>query len=263
MPIARPSEAYPNLSWSGWGDPDEAVTLPDALLRLLADGLGVSGSGRAAGALSEIMLAPSRLPERVLDRLSAIIGAEHADAGHEARVRHMRGKSTPDLLRLRRGDARGAPDVVLRPATHDEVLRLLSICSEQRIAVVPFGGGTSVVGGLDPDRGAFAGVAALDLRRMDALLELDEVSRLAVLQPGLRGPQVEALLAQHGYTIGHYPQSFEYATVGGAAAARSSGQSSAGYGRFDELVMALKLATPAGSLSLGRAPRSAGRTCAS
>jgi alkyldihydroxyacetonephosphate synthase len=257
MPIARPTEPYPELSWSGWGAPEEAITLPDEVLRLLADGLGVKSSGPEAGALSELALASPRVPERVLERLSAVIGTEHADTLHEARVRHMRGKSTPDLLRLRRGDADGAPDVVLRPAAHDEILELLAICSEQQIAVVPFGGGTSVVGGLEPDVGTFAGVAALDLRRMDALLELDEVSRLAVLQPGLRGPQAEELLARHGYTIGHFPQSFEYATVGGAAAARSSGQSSAGYGRFDELVMGLKLATPAGSLSLGRAPKSA------
>ena len=124
-----------------------------------------------------------------------------------------------------------------------------------RVAVVPFGGGTSVVGGLDARRGAGSpGVVALDLRRLNALLELDEESRLAVLEPGLRGREAEALLAEHGYTIGHFPQSFEYATLGGFAAARSSGQASAGYGRFDELVLGLRVATPAGTLELGRAP---------
>ena len=92
---------------------------------------------------------------------------------------------------------------------------------------------------------------------MNALVELDEVSRVAVLEPGLRGPDAEALLAEHGYTIGHFPQSFLYATVGGFAAARSSGQSSAGYGRFDELVLGVRMATPVGTLELGRAPRSA------
>ncbi|HZU60436.1 MAG TPA: FAD-binding oxidoreductase, partial [Solirubrobacteraceae bacterium] len=96
-----------------------------------------------------------------------------------------------------------------------------------------------------------------DLRRMDALVDLDEVSRLAQLEPGLRGPAAEELLGQRGYTIGHFPQSFEYASLGGFAAARSSGQASSGYGRFDEMVMALRVATPAGSLCLGRAPKSA------
>jgi alkyldihydroxyacetonephosphate synthase len=92
---------------------------------------------------------------------------------------------------------------------------------------------------------------------MQALVELDEVSRLAVLEPGLRGPEAEQLLGERGYTIGHFPQSFEYATLGGFAAARSSGQASAGYGRFDELVLAMQVATPAGPMTLGRAPRSA------
>ncbi len=105
---------------------------------------------------------------------------------------------------------------------------------------------------------------ALDLRRLDALVALDEESRLAVLEPGLRGPEAEALLGDRGYTLGHFPQSLEYATLGGFAAARSSGQGSAGYGRFDERVLALRVATPAGTLELGRAPKSAaGPTCAS
>src|SRR5438309_33540 len=118
-------------------------------------------------------------------------------------------------------------------------------------------GDTSVVGGLEPLSAGYAGVIALDLRRMNALLELDEESRLAVVEPGLRGPEAEALLAERGYTLGHFPQSFEYATLGGFAATRSSGQASAGYGRFDEIVMGLRLAAPAGALTLGRAPRSA------
>src|SRR5438105_1938028 len=143
------------------------------------------------------------------------------------------------------------------PGSHDEVLALLGLCSKRRIAVVPFGGGTSVVGGLEPEAADFEGVIALDLQRMNALVDLDEQSRTARLQPGLRGPQAEALLGERGYTIGHFPQSFEYATLGGFAAARSSGQASAGYGRFDELVLALEVATPAGTLSLGRAPKAA------
>jgi alkyldihydroxyacetonephosphate synthase len=257
MPIARPAEPYPELSWSGWGAPSEAVSLPEGMLKLLEDGLGVKRPGPRVADLNAIELAPARLGDGVISRLRAVVGTEYAATGQAARIRHLRGKSTPDLLRLRLGDGSGAPDVVLLPATHEEVLELLTICSEQRVAVIPFGGGTSVVGGLEPDADGFAGVAALDLRRMDALVELDEVSRLAVLEPGLRLPQAESLLGERGYTLGHFPQSFEYATVGGSAAARSSGQSSAGYGRFDELVMGLRLASPAGTLSLGRAPRSA------
>ena len=257
MAIARPSRPYPDLYWSGWGDPALAVTLPDSMLKLLADGLGVHAPGRAAGALTDYTLPPSRLPDAAMARLSEVVGSDHADASAKARIRHMRGKSTPDLLRLRSHDTTGAPDLVVRPGTHEQVLELLAVCSAERIAVIPFGGGTSVVGGLEADSDGYAGAVALDLRRMNALLELDETSRLAVFEPGLRGPEAEELIGARGFTIGHFPQSFEYATLGGAAAARSSGQSSAGYGRFDENVMGLRVATPAGTLSLGRAPKSA------
>ena len=100
-------------------------------------------------------------------------------------------------------------------------------------------------------------MVSLDLVRMKRLLAVDPVSMTATLEPGLRGPEAEALLAEHGLTLGHFPQSFEYATIGGFAATRSSGQSSAGYGRFDALVVGLAVATPVGPLELGRAPASA------
>ena len=130
--------------------------------------------------------------------------------------------------------------------------------------MVPFGGGTSVTGGLVARREGFAGVLSLDLVRMKRLLAVDPVSMTATLEPGLRGPEAEALLAEHGLTLGHFPQSFEYATIGGFAATRSSGQSSAGYGRFDALVVGLEVATPRGRIDLGtRRPAPPGPTCAS
>jgi alkyldihydroxyacetonephosphate synthase len=257
MAIDRPSGSRGEMSWSGWGDPALAVPLPEALQSLLRGALGIDRTGPPAPALKDLTLVPARLPEAVVSELAGIVGPAHARGDHEARARHARGKSTIDLLELRGGGPISAPDLVVEPAGHDEVQALLEYCSARRVAVVPFGGGTSVVGGLRPDAAGFAGVVALDLRRLDALVALDEESRLAVLQPGLRGPEAEALVAARGYTLGHFPQSWEYATLGGFAAARSSGQSSAGYGRFDERVLALRLATPAGSLHLGRAPRSA------
>jgi alkyldihydroxyacetonephosphate synthase len=257
MVVARPSEAYPDQSWSGWGDAEQVPVLSDAALALIRDGLGVAGSPVAPRALSEIALAPVRVPDAAVSALGEVVGAEHVLSDPESRIRHTRGKSTPDLLRLHAGEADDAPDLVVLPGSHDEVLAALQVCSEGRIAVVPFGGGTSVVGGLTPDRSSLGGVVALDLRRLNALLALDEVSRVAVLEPGLRGPEAEALLSERGYTIGHFPQSFDYATVGGFAATRSSGQASAGYGRFDDLVVELRVATPAGTLELGRAPKSA------
>ncbi|MGZ4196420.1 MAG: FAD-binding oxidoreductase [Solirubrobacteraceae bacterium] len=257
MPLARPTDPYPDPSWSGWGDPLHVPVLSESMRGLLAQGLGVREASRTAASLTEVTLAASRLDPAAVAELAAVVGDEHALADDETRVRHTRGKSLTDLLRLRAGEAADAPDLVLLPGSHDEVLACLRVCSQRRIAVVPFGGGTSVVGGLEPAAGALAGVVALDLRRMNALVELDELSRLAVLEPGLRAPQAEALLNERGFTIGHFPQSFEYLTLGGAAATRSSGQASAGYGRFDDLVLALRVAAPAGTLELGRAPKSA------
>jgi alkyldihydroxyacetonephosphate synthase len=158
---------------------------------------------------------------------------------------------------MRTGDGSDAPDVVVRPAGHDEVVALVGWCSEHLVALVPFGGGTSVVGGLAVARDGYAGVVSLDLRRLDRLVSVDAESRTAVLQAGLLGPEAEALLAEHGLTLGHFPQSFLYASVGGFAATRSSGQASSGYGRFDALVMGLTVATPIGTLELGSAPANA------
>ncbi|MDO0924414.1 FAD-binding oxidoreductase [Streptomyces sp. TG1A-8] len=244
-----------DMLWNGWGDPAKAAPLPDTATALLRDLLGVTP--RPAGALALPDLRPpatTAAPAALRALADAVGGAEHVRTDAESRIRHTRGKSTPDLLRIRAGDTGDVPQAVVLPASHEDVLAVLRACAAHGLAVVPFGGGTSVVGGLAPQRRDFV---ALDLRRMNALLDLDPVSRTAVLQPGLRAPEAEALLAARGFTLGHFPQSFEWATVGGFAAARSSGQASAGYGRFDEMVLGLTLATPEGTLETGRAPRSA------
>ncbi|GGW14133.1 alkyldihydroxyacetonephosphate synthase [Streptomyces capoamus] len=243
-----------DMLWNGWGDPAKAAPLPETVTGLLRDLLGVEPRSTPALGLADIRPPAPTASRAALRALAAAVGDEHVRTDGESRVRHTRGKSTPDLLRIRAGDVSDVPQAVVLPATHDEVLAVLRACAAHGLAVVPFGGGTSVVGGLAPQRSLFV---ALDLRRMNGLLDLDPVSRTAVLQPGLRAPEAEALLAGHGFTLGHFPQSFEWATIGGFAAARSSGQASAGYGRFDEMVLGLTLATPEGTIDTGRAPRSA------
>jgi alkyldihydroxyacetonephosphate synthase len=241
---------------TGWGDPDGAVALDPELRSLLRSALGIARSTPAL-APQELRPPPSRLAAAARDRLRSVTGQEHLRQDALARLGHTRGKSTVDLLRIRTGDASDAPDAVIEPGSHEQVLELLRVCEEHRLVVVPYGGGTSVVGGLAPVRGDLEGVVALDLGRLDRLLELDEISRTATLEAGLRGPAAERLLARRGYTLAHRPQSFEFASVGGFAATRSSGQASAGYGRFDERVVGLRIATPRGTLELGRAPKSA------
>jgi alkyldihydroxyacetonephosphate synthase len=257
MTIVRPRAPHPEPSWWGWGDPAQVPVLPEAMVELLKTGLGVTGHGKPVPDIEAIALPPRRLTSDALTALAKVVGATHIHGDPESRIRHAVGKSLTDLLAIRARRLDSAPDAIVEPRTHDEVLALLAVCTEHRIAVVPFGGGTSVVAGVEPDATRFAGLVALDMSRMNGLLELDEESRVASFEPGLRGPEAEALLGERGYTIGHFPQSFEYATLGGFAAARSSGQASAGYGRFDDAVVRLRVATPAGTLELGRAPKSA------
>ena len=245
------------MRWFGWGDDDAATPLSPDVLALLKAGLGVQPRDARPVALDDVRVPASVLPAAARAALVSDVGREHLLDDDRSRVLHTRGKSTPDLLRLRSGEASDAPDAVVLPADEDEVLAVLRTCVTHRVAVVPYGGGTSVVGGLVAQRDGLAGVIALDLSRLDRLVAVDEVSLTATLEPGLRTPQAEALLAEHGLQLGHQPQSYEYATIGGYAATRSSGQASAGYGRFDELVVGLRLATPVGSWELGRAPSTA------
>ncbi|WP_219471039.1 FAD-binding oxidoreductase [Nonomuraea rhizosphaerae] len=245
------------MLWSGWGDPAKARDLPPKVHELLRDLLGVRDPAAPAASLESVRLAPVALSPAHLEALAGVVGRERVLTSHEARIQHTRGKSTPDLLRMRAGDGSDAPDAVVLPGSHDEVVTLLGLCASERIAVVPFGGGTSVVGGLAADRSGFTGVVALDLSRFDRLVAVDAESMVVTIGPGLRAPDAERLLGEHGLTLGHFPQSYEFATLGGFAAARSSGQASAGYGRFDDMVVGLTVATPTGTLDLGRAPKSA------
>lgn len=236
-----------------WGDPASAVELPESARGLVDLAFGLQDRPATTGATPP----PPVLDDGLLDRPRAIVGREHVLVDDATRTLRTRGKSTPDLLRARAGDLSDAPDAVVRPDGHAEVEAVLAWAHEHRVAVVPFGGGTCVTGGLAARRDGFAGLVSLDLVRMKRLIAVDDVSMTATLQPGLRGPEAEALLAAHGLTLGHYPQSFEHASIGGVAATRSSGQSSAGYGRFDAMVVGLTAATPTGSLDLGSAPANA------
>ena len=246
----------PEMRWDGWGDPERATDLPRAVRALLPLMLGRVRRSDPAPAIGAVEVAASRLAGEDIDALGAVVGPDRVLTDAETRIRRSGGKSTPDLLH-RRAARQEAPDAVVRPADHDQVRETLRTAAERDLAVVPFGGGTSVVGGVDPVAGAHRAVIALDLALLSGLIRLDEVSGEAVLRAGTRAPEAERLLAAHGFELGHYPQSFRYATIGGFAAARSSGQNSAGHGRFDAMVTGIRMATPTGDLDLGRAPGSA------
>ena len=243
------------MRWYGWGDEEHAAEMPphvDAALRseLRLDG----GPPRPPVALADVQLPASALGAEARAALEAV--AEVRKDRH-SRVRHAAGRSYPDLVRLRAGDASSAPDAVVAPRGADGVADVLRVCAEHGVAVVPFGGGTSVVGGVEPLRGSFGAVIALDLRSLDAVTGIDERSLTIGVEPGILLPELERRLEEHGLTLGHFPQSFEYATAGGVVATRSAGQASTGYGRIDELVVGVRLTAPAGELDLAPIPASA------
>jgi alkyldihydroxyacetonephosphate synthase len=230
-----------------------------ALVRALAARFGVSLTRPAAAVPVEaVVLPPSRLGDAARSALEVALGKEQVLLDRAERAYHAAGKSLADLLRIRSGNLERAPDAVVYPASAAEVARVLAAAREHDLAVVPFGGGTSVVGGVEPilPPGKRA-VIALDTTRLDKLLELDDRSLTATFQAGIDGPSLEAELGDRGYTLGHFPQSFEHSTLGGWIAARSSGQQSDGYGGIDTLLVSVKVVTPSGELTTLTVPRHA------
>jgi alkyldihydroxyacetonephosphate synthase len=249
------SSAAPHrdTKWWGWGAADHETELDAEALGLLRERLGGLTPWPRPASIEAIEIPVAQpLPEGIADS----VGAGNVLAGHEDRVRHATGSGYVDLAQRRSGKLDDAPDAIVMPGSAAEVEAVLECCTREGVAVVPFGGGTSVVGGVAPIRGEHSRLISLDLARLRDVA-LDRTSLTATLGAGLRGPEAEGALRDLGVTLGHFPQSFEYATVGGFAATRSAGQASSGFGRFDELVTSLSMCTPAGRLSTLETPHTA------
>ncbi len=231
--------------WNGWGDDTVTYPLPDGAVRFLLEHLGPASPPRDAE-LDTVLASvpPSRLPPHPLISTDPF-----------QRLRHARGQSLPDWIALRSGRLEAFPDGVACPETAAEVRDVLRYAAEVGACVIPYGGGTSVVGHINPLPGV--PTVTVDMGRMNRLLRFDERSHLATFEAGVCGPDLEAALRAQGYTLGHFPQSFEYSTLGGWIATRSSGQQSLFYGRIERLFAGGKLEAPAGTLILPPFPASA------
>lgn len=255
--------ARESLRWNGWGRLGESMhmtrTREAALIAELGRRLGRTITRAAEpAALESIKLPPTKLAPDVLARLRAACGEDGVCTSVTERVTHATGRSLPDLLRLRRGDLDAVPEVVLYPPDEGAIAAVLRIAADAQLAVIPFGGGSSVVGGVAPRCApGQAGALSLDTTRLDRLVRIDAESCTATLQAGIDGPSLEAALGARGYTLGHFPQSFEHSTLGGWIATRSAGQQSDGYGTIDELLVAVRAVTPEGVLRTLEVPRSA------
>jgi alkyldihydroxyacetonephosphate synthase len=232
--------------WNGWGEDTISTHLSSTATAYLQQNVSVGTPPRDA-TLEEVTahVPPSRLPPHPLISDDAL-----------ERTLHARGQSLPDWIALRNGCIDTFPDGVAYPESESEVRDLLRFAGEVGAHLIPYGGGTSVVGHINPSAGE-APVLTVDLKRLSRLYALDEINHLATFGAGVTGLDLEAQLRAHGYTLGHFPQSFEYSTLGGWIATRSSGQQSLGYGRIEQLFAGGQVETPEGILDVPPFPASA------
>ncbi len=232
--------------WNGWGDENVHYALPPSAQEYLLERLGPLNPGPDAPQSAMIaVLGASRLPPY-----------PGLDASPLTRLLHARGQSLPDWIDLRYGRVTTFPDGVAFPTSIEEVAQALNYARRAGAAIIPYGGGTSVVGHINP-LPSERSVLTLSMTHLTRLLDLDQDSRVATFEAGVTGPLLEQQLRSHGYTLGHFPQSFEYSTLGGWVATRSSGQQSLGYGRIEQLFVGGRVETPRGPLILPLAPASA------
>jgi alkyldihydroxyacetonephosphate synthase len=239
--------------WNGWGDDSISTAVPADALAFLAETVGRGTPGRNATLEETCARLDSEHPSRLagLRDLHPLISTRAED-----RIRFGIGQSLGDWIGLRFGDVGRITDGIARPGTSAQVRELLEWATQHETVLIPCGGATSVAGHLMPPAGDRP-CLTLDMRRMNALLELDEASQLARFQAGVTGPDLEAALRPRGYVLGHFPQSFEYASLGGWIASRSSGQQSLRYGRIEQLYAGGTVETPRGTLAIPPFPASA------
>lgn len=251
-----------NLRWWGWGTSDQSYPLeyrpafwPTLQQWLQLPDEAINHEMRPVS-LEEISLRPTRLDDPVLVSLHKLLGEEAVRTDRQSRVEHAYGKSYRDLVRVRAGHVPHPPDAVVYPVDEGRVASLLAWAADRDIAIVPFGGGSSVLGGVEPSPGHRPTVT-LDMARLDRVLSVDAISHTARIQAGATGPEVEAQLNERGFTLGHFPQSFEFSTLGGWIATRAAGQNSIGYGKIEHMTQAIRVVTPAGVIETKDTPATA------
>ncbi len=245
------------MRWNGWGHESTVLPTPEEGLKYLQSKLG-AGHPLAEANFDNVLAA---VPKSRLEN-AKVASLSYVDMSSTTRLQHTRGQSLPDWLAMKSGrlnafpDDVVFPDAVAFPESSEAVRHLLNLAVQEDFNVIPYGGGTSVAGHINPSKGSRP-ILTLSLARMNRLLDLDEESFIATFGAGTPGPQVEAQLRNKGYTLGHFPQSFEYSTIGGWVASRSSGQQSLKYGRIEQLFMGGHLETLHGSMSIPTIPASA------
>jgi alkyldihydroxyacetonephosphate synthase len=240
------------MKWWGWGLEGVEFTHADkpALASFIAEviDLDVGTTTAAPVSFGDLPVGEPSLPATLRDALEAAVSPPSVSVDALDRVLHARGKSLRDLIRQRRGDLPRIPDVVVRPGSEDEVTAVMEAALDADAVVIAFGAGSSISGSLEAPAAEARPVISVDLGRLSRVLDVDGDSRLARVQAGVLGPQLEEQLGARGYTFGHFPDSFPHSTLGGWIATRSSGMQSDRYGDISDLVRGLRVVTPSGTL---------------
>lgn len=247
------------MKWWGWGSPDVLFPMDKKpeLWPWIQKKVGLSES-RATLPVERkrIQLPKPKLEAAFCAEIERFLKGDQITIDDEERLLHSYGKSYPDLLRVRRGEITHAPDMVLLPEKHEDVEHVVQAAARSNVCIVPFGGGTNIVGGVNPLDRQSRMVVSLDMRRMNRLVSIDKYSMTAVIQAGALGPKLEADLEKEGYSLGHHPDSFEFSTLGGWLATRSAGMQSDAYGKIEDMVVAIRMVTPSGTLTTRPVPAS-------
>lgn len=247
------------MKWHGWGSPNFVFPMDKkpSLWPWIKAKLGVDESiiTKPVDRAQIVMPAPILNAEFVA-AIQTVLSPDQILSGDDDRLLHSYGKSYPDLFRVRRGQIRKAPDLVLMPQSHEDVEAIVQLAQRHNVCVIPFGGGTNIVGAVDPLENGGRMTVTLNMQRMYRILSVDPQSMTATIEAGALGPQLERDLEKQGFALGHYPDSFEYSTLGGWIATRSAGMQSDTYGKIEDMVVALRFVTPTGTLATRLTPAS-------
>jgi alkyldihydroxyacetonephosphate synthase len=247
--------------WWGWGDINKTYPVEErpTYIPFLEDKLGIKvDKVRVPDPdLEALKLRKSRLSKEKLASFESIVGKENVRTDKRDRVYHALGKSYRDLLRARLNQVTNPPDAVVYPLNEKEVVIILKLAEDEGIAVTPFCGGSSVVGGIEPFEGGFKAAISVDLRRMDQVIKVSPESRTATFEAGIWGPELEEELSKRGLYLGHAPESFLFSGLGGWIASRSAGRQSTGYGKIEDMVESVRMVTPRGIIETRDVPASA------
>lgn len=250
-----------SMKWWGWGNKDITFDMQSkpALWPYIKKSAGIdnrlSDITHPAVKLEAISLPEANINENFILLIKSLLKPNQLSFDNYQRILHAYGKSLRDLWRIRNGIIDSAPDCVCYPESEGEVQALIAAAHEHNVIVIPFGGGSNIAGCLEARDNQKRMVVSLDMQRMNQVIEVNHHSMIARIQAGAMGPELEAQLNTKGMTLGHFPDSFEYSSLGGWIATRSAGMKSDKYGKIEDMVISLRVVTPSGTISTRTVPK--------